>query len=139
MNNPGSALARLGLWPVASDGDPSTNELDLSAELADRLLYVSDTRAIAERVRALQLEEAGAREPELEQALRLVSGMSPEEAARRIEERPDLWLGALKPGFASQELRQINLTPWRDRKGGVLKWSGLAKADGVELDPSSSS
>ena len=134
-DNPGGALARLGLWPIASDGDPSTSELDLSAELADRLLYVSDTRAIAERVRALQLEDAGVREPELERALRFVSGMSPEEAARRIEEWPDLWLGTLKPGFASEELRRIHLTPWRDTKGGVLKWSGLTKAEGGDTTP----
>lgn len=134
-HDPGGALARLGLWPVASNGDPSTSELDMSAELADRLLYVSDTRAIAERVRALQLEDAGNRGPELEQALRLVSGMSPEEAARRIEERPDLWLGALKPGFASEELRRIYLTPWRDTKGGVLKWSGLAKSGDEDSTP----
>ena len=134
-DDPGAALARLGLWPVASDGDPSTSELDMSAELADRLLYVSDTRAIAERVRALQLEDAGDRGPELERALRFVSGMSPEEAARRIEEQPDLWLGALKPGFASEELRRIHLTPWRDSKGGILKWSGLAKAEGEDTTP----
>ena len=61
--NAGRALARLGLWPIASDGDPSTSELDLSAELADRLLYVSETRAIAERVRALRLDDASGHEP----------------------------------------------------------------------------
>ncbi|WP_376775587.1 ATP-binding protein [Rhizobium laguerreae] len=134
-DDPGGALARLGLWPVASKGDPSTNELDMSAELADRLLYVSDTRAIAERVRALQLEDASSRGPELERALRVVSGMSPEEAARRIEDQPELWLGNLKPGYASEELRRIRLTPWRDTKGGLLKWSGLAKAEGDDTTP----
>lgn len=134
-DDPGGALARLGLWPVASDDDPSTSELDMSAELADRLLYVSDTRAIAERVRALQLEDAGVRGPELERALRFVSGMSPEEAARRIEKQPNLWLGTLKPGFASEDLRRIFLAPWRDAKGGILKWSGLAKAEGEDTTP----
>nr|WP_246642132.1 MULTISPECIES: ATP-binding protein [Rhizobium] len=135
-NNPGGALARLGLWPIASDSDPSTSELDMSAELADRLLYVSDTRAIAERVRALQLEDAASRGPELERALRVVSGMSPEEAARRIEGQPELWLGNLKPGYASEELRRLRLTTWRDAKGGLLKWSGLTKAEGEDTTPS---
>jgi DNA phosphorothioation-dependent restriction protein DptH len=134
-DDPGGAIARLGLWPVASNGSPSTSELDMSAELADRLLYVSDSRAIAERVRALQLEDAGTRGPELERALRLVSGMSPEEAARRIEEQPGLWLGALKPGFASEKLSRIRLAPWRDTKGGILKWSGLTKAEGEDTTP----
>jgi DNA phosphorothioation-dependent restriction protein DptH len=134
-DDPGGALARLGLWPVATKGDPSTGELDLSAELADRLLYVSDTRAIAERVRALQLEDVGSQAPRLERELRSVSGMSPEEAARRIEKQPDLWLGVLRPGFASEELRRIHLTPWRDTKGAVLKWSGLGKSDGEDTSP----
>lgn len=125
----GGALARLGLWPIASDGDPSTSELDLSAELADRLLYVSDTRAIAERVRALQLDGSDEKGAVLEQALRIASGMSPEEAARRIEDQRDLWLGSIKPGFASEELRRIQLSPWRDARGNVLKWSGLAKSE----------
>jgi len=131
----GGSLARIGLWPIASAEDPSTSELDLSAELADRLLYVSDTRAIAERVRALQLEDAEDHNPTLEQALRSAAGMSPEEAARRIEDQPDLWLGSIKPGFASEELRRLHLTSWRDAKGNVLKWSGLSRPDGDEAAP----
>jgi DNA phosphorothioation-dependent restriction protein DptH len=133
--NSGSALARLGLWPIATDRDPSTSELDLSAEMADRLLYVSDTRAIAERVRALQLDGSEETNSKLERALRLISGMSPEEAARRIEEQPDLWLGAINPGFATKELRRIQLSSWRDAKHNVLKWSGLTKPEGDEASP----
>jgi len=131
----GRSLARLGLWPIASGEDPSTSELDLSAELADRLLYVSDTRAIAERVRALQLEDAEDKNPLLEQALRSAAGMSPEEAARHIEDQPDLWVGSIKPGFASEELRRLQLTSWRDAKGNVLKWSGLTRPDGEDTAP----
>jgi DNA phosphorothioation-dependent restriction protein DptH len=133
--NAGRALARLGLWPIASDDDPSTSELDLSAELADRLLYVSDTRAIAERVRGLRLEGAADKAAHLGQALRIVSAMSPEEAARYIEDQPELWLGQIQPGFASEELRRIQLVPWRDAKGGILKWSGLTKPEGDGLTP----
>lgn len=133
--NMGRSLARLGLWPIASSEDPSTSELNLSAELADRLLYVSDSRAIAERVRALQLEDAEGRNPELEQALRLLAGMSPEEAARQIEDQPSLWLGSIKPGFASEELKQLQLTSWRDAKGNVLKWSGLTRPNGEDTAP----
>lgn len=133
--NMGAALARIGLWPIASDEDPSTSDLDVSAELADRLLYVSDTRAIAERVRSLQLKNSEDRGAALEQALRLAAGMSPEEAARCIEDRPDLWLGAITPGFASEELRRLRLTSWRDAKGNVLKWSGLTKPDGEDSAP----
>ncbi|WP_245312440.1 ATP-binding protein [Rhizobium sp. R693] len=131
----GRSLARLGLWPIASGEDPSTSELDLSAELADRLLYVSDTRAIAERVRTLQLEDAEDKNPALEQALRSAAGMSPEEAARHIEDQPDLWLGSIKPGFASEELRRLQLTSWRDAKGNVLKWSGLTRPDDEDTVP----
>ncbi|MGY3532178.1 ATP-binding protein [Bradyrhizobium sp. USDA 4452] len=133
--NVGRAVARLGLWPIACEGDPSSSELDLSAELADRLLYVSDTRVVSERVRALVLDEADTHGPELERALRLVAGLSPEESARRIEDQPNLWLGAIKPGFASEALRLIQLTSWRDTKGKLLKWSGLINAEGEETTP----
>ncbi|MGJ5043081.1 ATP-binding protein [Bradyrhizobium sp. HKCCYLRH1062] len=133
--NAGRAVARLGLWPIACEGYPSSSELDLSAELADRLLYVNDTRVVSERVRALVLEEADTDGPELERALRSIAGLSPEESARRIEGQPNLWLGAIKPGFASEALRSIQLTSWRDAKGNLLKWSGLINGEGEETTP----
>jgi hypothetical protein len=130
----GRALARLGLWPVRRQGTPDDSELDLSAALADRLLYAGDARSVGERVRALLLpnsEQAAA----LEQALRELAGRSPEAAAAAIAEREDLWLGPLVPGFASQSLRDLRLLPWRDARRGLLKWSGLLQPAEGEVVP----
>ena len=35
------------------------------------------------------------------------------------------WLKTLKPGFASDELRTIEIVAWRNDKGKLLAWSGL--------------
>ncbi|WP_216073192.1 hypothetical protein, partial [Acinetobacter nosocomialis] len=77
----------------------------------------------------LLLEDAEARGPLLERALRRLSGQSPEEAAKAIADEPDLWLGSLKPAVASETLRRINLSSWRDTKNAILKWSGLTKPE----------
>ncbi|MER9403660.1 ATP-binding protein [Mesorhizobium caraganae] len=131
----GLALARLGLWPVQCDGTPSSAELDMSAELADRLLYAGDARSVSERVRGLLLDNGETRGLELERALRRLSGLSPEEAANGLTKHPDLWLGPLAPGFASEVLRRVNLTPWRDTKSAILKWSGLTKPESDDKNP----
>jgi hypothetical protein len=136
----GRALARLGLWPIRRVGAPDDGELDLSAALANRLLYAGDTQSIGERVRSLLLNDP-AQAAALERTLRTVAGSSPEAAALAIVERDELWLGPLVPGFASQSLREIRLVSWRDTRGGLLKWSGLlASAEGgliprLMLDP----
>ena len=130
----GRALARLGLWPVRREGAPDDAELDLSAALADRLLYAEDARSVGERIRALLLQDAE-QAAALERALRELAGRSPEAAAAAIAEQEELWLGALVPGFASQSLRELRVLPWRDAKGGLLKWSGLVQPATGEIVP----
>lgn len=131
----GRALGKLGLWPVACTGAPTNAQLDMSADLADRLLYAGDFRSVAERVRSLLLDNAPAQEPRLERLLRSLAGKSPESAAEAIAEEPELWIGPLAPGFASQSLRQLVLVPWRDNKNTLLKWSGLIRPEGADQIP----
>ncbi len=131
----GRALGKLGLWPVACEGTPTNAQLDLSADLADRLLYAADFRSVAERVRSLLLDDASVQQPKLERLLRSLTGKSPEAAADAIATEPDLWLGPLTPGFASQSLRHLTLVPWRDSKNSLLKWSGLTKPEAADQIP----
>jgi DNA phosphorothioation-dependent restriction protein DptH len=123
---PGAAIARLGLWPIASEGTPDDTELDLSASVADRLLFSQDTRATGDCVRALLLEDpSGEVGRKLEQFLREVVDLSPLAGAVAVVARPDLWLGPLRPRFSGQALQKLRVSSWRDTKGGLLKWSGL--------------
>ncbi|MCJ2031319.1 ATP-binding protein [Methylobacterium sp. J-043] len=131
----GRALGKLGLWPVACEGAPTNAQLDMSADLADRLLYAGDFRSVPERVRSLLLDNASVQEPKLERLLRSLAGKSPESAAAAIVEEPDLWLGPLTPGFASQNLRHLALVPWRDNKNALLKWSGLTRPEAADQIP----
>jgi DNA phosphorothioation-dependent restriction protein DptH len=131
----GRALSRLGLWPVRCQGAPSDAELDMSAAMADRLLYSGDARSVSERVRALLLVDGRDNEALLDRTLRALAGHSPEEAAAAIAEEPDLWLGSLDPGFAGEALRRINLTSWRDTKNAIHKWSGLTKPEDDDQIP----
>lgn len=130
----GRSLARIGLWPISRAGTPTDVELDLSAALADRLLYARDTRSIGERVRALLLQDT-VQAVALEEALRAIVGRSPEDAAAAIVEQSEFWIGPLEPGFSSQSLRAIRLLTWRDAKGGVLRWSGLTPPEASGLTP----
>lgn len=131
----GRALAKLGLWPVKCDGTPTIAQLDISAALADRLLYAGDSRSVAERVRSLLLDDAAEQELRLERLLRSLAGRSPEAAAAAVAEEPGLWLGSLAPGFASQNVRRLALVPWRDGKNALLKWSGLTKPEAAAQIP----
>lgn len=125
-DGPGAAVARLGLWPIETEGTPSEQELDLSASLSDRLLFAQDGRAIGDRVRALLLddptEQAGAG---LERFLREKTDAGPLACAMTLVEHRDLWLGRLQPRFSGQALQTLRIVSWRDGKGALLKWSGL--------------
>jgi hypothetical protein len=113
---------------------PNDAELEISAALAERLLYASDSQSIGERGRALLLQDT-AQIAALETALRGVAGLNPEAASVEIARNEELWLGPLMPGFSSQSVRELRLQAWRDSEGGLLKWSGLLQRAGGEIVP----
>ena len=47
-NAPGAALGKIGLWPIAGSAILGDNQLELSAALSNRLLYVQDGRTIGD-------------------------------------------------------------------------------------------
>jgi hypothetical protein len=130
QTNPGAALTKLGLWPIARDETPQDGELDLSAALSERLLFTQDTRSIVDRVRALLLDDpSGQKGIELGRFLREVADRSPFQAAAELASRPELWLGPLQPRFSGEALSAIRLSSWRGPRGNVARWSGLLDSE----------
>ncbi|WP_212742100.1 ATP-binding protein [Sphingomonas sp. 3F27F9] len=123
----GAAVARLGLWPIAIEGVPDENDLDLSGALAERLLYAHDDRSIGDRVRGLLLanDPDGDQAAALESFLRDSAGRGPLQILNCLNGRPDLWLRAIDPQFTGADVRALRLSSWRTGAGKLVGWSGL--------------
>lgn len=140
----GGALARLGLWPIAIAEKLHKEELDVSVEMVNRLLFNRDaTSTPASRIAGLLLEApTHEQRAGLERFLREAASLDPLAALRRLEDRPQLWLNHLRPRFVGNELREIVLVPWRNDQGKLLAWSGLHEtgegAPRLVLDPKAS-
>jgi len=137
----GGAVVRLGLWPIAIGDRPEGGDLDMSAAMVNRLLVDRDaTTSPVALIDTLMLEDPTPEQlDDLERFLRESAAFDPLAAVRRLEDRPQLWLKTLKPGFASDELRAIEIVAWRNDKGKLVAWSGLHdSADGkprFKIDP----
>jgi DNA phosphorothioation-dependent restriction protein DptH len=134
---PGAALTRLGLWPVVSNGGPPDRDsLELSRALVNRLLVERGAGLTPQdKVSALMLDDPGGSQAvELEEFLRRAADVSWGSAVDQLLEHPNLWVGALKPRFASEELQEIELVSWMKREKQVHKWSGL-RFDSTEAIP----
>ncbi len=114
----------------------------MSAAMVNRLLVDRDaTTSPVALIDTLMLEDPTPEQLDgLERFLRESATLDPLAAVRRLEYLPQLWLKTLKPGFASDELRAIEIVAWRNDKGKLLAWSGLhGSADGkprFKIDPS---
>ena len=129
--NVGKALRRLGLWPIRTDENPEDADLETSARIVEKLFLGSGpSRTPAARVESLMLV---APQPEtrtsLEAFVRDASGRPLDEVLNRLDDKPQFWLHAIEPGFASQVLQQIELITWRGKAGRVAAWSGLIHRD----------
>ena len=129
----GAYLHLLGLWPVAAKvGREVLDDLDVSARFVDRLLGSSASGLMpAERIDALRLVDAT---PEQRSKLEsfLVRGrtLTQQAALERLAHEKHLWINELRVEDSSEDIRAIELQPWRSTAGRVLKWSGL-----MEIDP----
>lgn len=124
----GSAITRLGLWPIEGDEVPTEDELNMAAAVSDRLLFHPDAQPARDRVNALILGNAQ-QEAFLEAFLRRVDSCNPFEAVSSLRDNRDLWLGPLQPRFSGQALQRIELTAWRKPNGEPQRWSGLIGGD----------
>lgn len=131
----GAYLHLLGLWPVAGEiGEETPADLDVSARFVDHLLGVRASGLMpAESVDALRLVDP-TREQRSDLERFVIEGRlhTPQIALGRLVEKRHLWINELRVEDGSDQIRAVELEPWRSRSGKVLKWSGLVEHDPVE-------
>ena len=136
--SPGAFLHFLGLWPI-SDSEESTYEPALSAarRFVDRLLGPATSNlAPAARIESLRLDSRSLeRQSQLERFLHSVDAKPLLTALHELEIKENLWVGALRIEQAARSIRGIELTPWRNTRGTLHKWSGLALPEATEEPP----
>ena len=134
---PGAWLHLLDLWPVLdTDEDGFEEQLNTSRLFVDRLLGPAGAAlAPAARVAAVRLDPDLERETvKLERFLQSADTKPLPDALGELAEREDLWIGNLRIEPPAQEIRGIELVPWRNRNGTIARWSGLVD-DGDADDP----
>ena len=131
---PGAALSRLGLWPIAGQDLPDDRALDEAEAMSDRLFFAPDPRRVQDKIRGLLLDDP-AGEAALERFLRGAADLTPAHAVATLQDKPALWLRALRPRFLGDDLTGLSIIPWKAARGGVAKWSGLT-IDPAEPDGS---
>lgn len=131
----GSAVARLGLWPVAGAMEQAKRLLPQAGLMVEKLLLPPATaQAPALRVAGLVLDEQDAQRSALEGLLRQAGSMPLLDALMQAAGDETLWLGNLRPAFLTNKLVGIDLVSWRrQQQGGISRWSGLTQASDDEL------
>ena len=132
----GQSLSCLGLWPI--DAPPELIEdknLYLSARVVERLLLGSASeKTPAGRVTGLLLQDSSpSQEQALEGAVRDAARRPVIDVLRDISGKADLWLNRINPGFLSQNLQEVMLTPWRATNRKIQKWSGLTGSESDDV------
>ena len=135
--HPGAYAHLLGLWPVdeSAEGDTAA-QLDTSRRFVDYLLGPAAAGlTIPARIESLRLAEPTPEQRrELDRFLHEAEAQPLLPALGRLASRPQLWIGPLCIGGAT-EIRRVDLVPWRSTSGKVLKWSGLAEPRDPEDGP----
>ena len=125
--NVGAHLHRLGLWCINEETEMvSRADLLESCKFVEVLLGVSSaSHSPASRVDRLRLDEESEEfRTGLVNALKSVEGLPKFTALQRLRESKELWVGRLRRRPDS-DISGIKLTPWRNNKGNVHRWSGL--------------
>lgn len=128
-NEAGRVVHRLGLWPLAGNPQEAMQLLSQSGLMVEKLLLppaTSESPPI--RIAGLVLGQATQEALDaLEQLLRRAGGLSRSAVLAEAAGNALLWLGNLKPGFLTNKLSEIEIVPWRQSSGKLLKWSGLTQ------------
>lgn len=126
----GKHIALLGLWPILTQGELRKEDIQISAQVVEKLLLAGAANlTVRARVESLLLDDED-KFRELEMFLREVAGFRWTEAVVAACGRPSIWLNSLKPGFINQELKGIELVPWRAGAAAApYRWSGLTAGE----------
>ena len=133
--HPGACLHRIGLWPVAESGQVDFDgELDHSRRFVDHLLGgVGAGLTIPARIESLRLAEPTEEQRrDLERFLHAAEARPLLPALAELADKEHLWIGNVRIEVM-HAIRAIELVPWRNPAGKILKWSGLVEES--ETDP----
>ncbi len=136
--SPGAYLHLLGLWPIlASENTNTSDDLNTSRIFVERLLGTAGASlAPAVRIETVRLDRSSERETgDLERFLHSVDTKPFLIALGQLAETEHLWIGSLRTECATDAIRGIELTPWRNRNGSIAKWSGLIEEGDTNEPP----
>ena len=136
--DPGEFLYLLGLWPAKRESARGwTDVLDRSCEFVDRLLGAAAAGLTpAQRIESLKLlDPSKCQREDLERFVRSAATKPFLVALEELAEKKHLWIGELRTEGAAQEIRSIELVPWRAPTGRILKWSGLVEDEDPDGPP----
>ena len=134
---PGAYLHLLGLWPIRdSDLSNPTNDLQTARMFVERLLGTAGASyAPAARIQAVRLDRNSEQtNGDLERFLHSMDTKPLLTALEKLSENEQLWIGALRTDPSSRSIQGIELTPWRNQRGTIARWSGLI-GDGEGEEP----
>lgn len=131
----GPSLYLLGLWPMVKV-ESAKEDIELSAQLSERLLNGTATRPIAEVIGSLMLQNSSKEQVDaLRGFLHYVARSVRHDCLERLRDTKSLWLGNLHPGFMGTSLADLEIVSWRGTDGlKIHKWSGL-ELDGTQERP----
>ena len=128
--HPGEYLHLLGLWPIAAaaDGDGAA-ELAAARRFVDRLLGVAAAGlTVPARIASLRVAATGEQRRDLERFIAEAATRPLRDALQALADRRRLWIGSL-PVHPSDDIRAVEIVPWRNQNGKVTAWSGLQPSE----------
>ena len=137
---PGASLNLIGLWPIRGGGEGFDHKAALndSRRFVDRLLGpAAASLAPAARIESLRMDQKSRqRHTQLARFLHAADAKQHlHDALNELAEQEELWVGSLRTEGPAQSIKEIVLTPWRNRSGKVHHWSGLTDDDDAEGPP----
>ena len=130
---PGAHLHILGLWNIL--GSEEMDSLNTSRMFVNQLLGATTSNLPpSERIKIIRLsQDSKERINELERFLNSVRTKTLCSALEELANQKNLWIGNLQTEF-SELICDIKLSPWRQPKGSVYKWSGLEDTEDGTLE-----
>ena len=137
---PGAYLNLIGLWPIRGGGEGFDHKAALndSRRFVDRLLGpAAASLAPAARIESLRMDQKSRqRHTQLARFLHAADAKQHlHDALNELAGQEELWVGSLRTEGPAQSIKEIVLTPWRNRSGKVHHWSGLTDDDDAEGPP----
>jgi len=137
---PGELFYQIGLWPISESASGQyTDEylIDESKLFVDRLLGPgSANQTPGQRVESLNLCRPDPEQrAEMERFLNDSATLPLQMAIESLASLRTIWIGQIFRDLNNATVEKIEMIPWLDRKGKLLKWSGLVAQEDDDAPP----